>query len=305
MPKNKNAAMLKTDPNRMGSDVSIITRNVNLIFTQLLITLFCLFLAQNMALAQSDFQSDLKLSLNGRTYPIGTQIVGALGVSYPVWGNTQSWKYGYLRGGLNLMTSGVVNRAGLEFQFFPISIFGVTLGYDTGVRNYVPKWVDCNLYECTGRSDRKQIRLNFVAAHSGVSFLMVARYEELRGYSNSSKPVFDETTILFGKKSGENILTWSPALLYDVSEHTKVGLISLYSRALDTGGYSHLYGPIVNLNPEPKFNALFGVGLNSSPIAHSAICGFFTLQYNIKPSMSVMDLGLRNSTQDVSESLKQ
>lgn len=235
-------------------------------------------------------------------------MVGALGVAYPLWGDAETWKYGYVRAGLNLMTSAVVNRAGIEFQVFPVSIAGITVGYDTGVRNFVPKWLDCNLYECTGRVDRKHIRLNLVAAYAGFSMMVITRYEELRGFG-SSKPVFDETTLLLGRRSGENVFTLNPAILYKVGEHTSVGFASLYSRAIDTGGYSHLYGPVVNLNPQPKFNALIGAGLNSSPVAHSAMCGFFLLQYNVKPSLSVVDLALRNAEKnaipDASESPKQ
>ncbi len=284
--------------------VPSLTHHVNAIIKQLFIILFSLYLSQNNALAISNLHPDLRASFNGRTYPIGAQIVGSLGVAYPLWGDTQTWKYGYVRAGLNLMTSAVVNRAGIEFQLFPISILGITAGYDTGVRNFIPRWLQCDLYECTGRVDHKYLRLSFVAAAAGFSFMFITRYDEMRGFAQSSKPVFDEITLLLGKRNGENVITFNPALLYKVGDKTSVGLASLYSRALDTGGYSHLYGPVVNLNPNPKFNALIGVGLNSSPVVHSALSGFFLLQYNVVTSLSVMDLAQR-TTPDVSESPKQ
>lgn len=296
--------MLRLNPNLMCAFLATLTRKVNLIFKQLIVAVLMLLSGQNLVSAQIQMSPDLKVSLNGRTYPIGAQIVGSLGASHLIWGDGKTWKYGYLRGGLNLMTSAIVNRAGVEFQFFPISIAGVTFGYDTGVRNFLPKWLDCNVYECTGRVDRKHVRLNLVAAHAGVSFMMITKYEELRGFG-SSKPIFDEITLLSGHRTDEHILTLNPALLYKLDEHTHVGVASLYSRSMDTGGYSHLYGPVVNLNPQPKMNALIGMGLNSSPLAHSAICGFFVLQYNLNPSMSVVDLALRNAIQDASESPRQ
>ncbi len=268
--------------------------------------IFLLFLAEKSAFAGSVLHPDLRLNLNGRTHPVGAQIMGSLGLAYPLWGEIDTWKYGYLRGGLNLFTSAVVNRAGIEFQLFPISIAGVTVGYDTGIRNFLPRFLDCNLYECTGRVDRKHIRFNLMAAHSGFAFMLMGRYEEIRGF-NSIKPVYDEITLLIGRRSGERIVTFNPVLLYRVAEHASVGLVSLYSHAVDTGGYSHLYGPVVNLNPQPRWNALVGAGLNSSPVVHSGICGFFLLQYNIKPSLGVVDLALRNAeksaNRDASESL--
>lgn len=298
--------MLSNSPKRMSAVVSILTHNVNVIFKQQLIILFSLFFLGNQAFAQSSVQTDYRVGLNGRTYPIGAQIVGTFGLGKSIWGDTKTWKYGYIRGGANLMTSAVVNRAGIELQLFPISILGFTVGYDTGVRNFIPRWLDCDLYECTGRVDRKHARLNLVAAYSGFSLLFFARYEELRGFNSSNKLVFDETTLLLGNRSGENIFTMSPALLYKVGENTHVGMVSLYSRALDTGGYSHLYGPVVSHNTSPKFNTLIGLGLNSSPVVHSGFCGFFMFQYNMKPSLSVVDMNLRNSetdsTQDASGS---
>lgn len=261
---------------------------------------------ENQGFAQSALHSDFKLGLNGRTYPIGAQIAASGGLAYSFWGDTKTWKYGYARAGLNLMTSAVVNRAGIELQVFPISIFGISAGYDTGTRNFIPKWLDCNLYECTGRVDRKHMRAALVAAYSGFSFMFIARYEELRGFNSTSKLVFDETTLVLAKRDGESVFTMNPVLLYQVGERTNVGLVSLYTRALNTGGYSHLYGPIVSHSTSPKFNILAGIGLNTSPVVHSGLCGFFQLQYNIKPSLSVMDLALRNSQQnpalDVSES---
>jgi len=253
-----------------------------------------------MSFADSSIYPDLKLSFNGRSYPAGMQVVGALGVAYPIWGDHQTWKYGYVRGGLNLMTSAVVNHAGIELQVYPISIAGITFGYDTGIRNYVPSWLDCNFIECTGRLDRKYVRFNLFAAHSHFYFMLMSRYDELHGYG-SSKPMFDEVTILVGNRNGEKVFTLNPVVLYKLTDLTSIGVVSLYSHALDTGGYSHLFGPLVNLTPQPKFNALLGVGLNSSPVAHSAITAFFLLQYNIAPSLAITDLAIRDASESPSQ----
>jgi len=285
------AKIRRENPNRIKAVVSGLTHHVNQFFT---LMLFGIFIVNSYGYC-SDFQPDLKVGINGRTYPIGAQIVGNLGVSYPLWGDTGAWKYGYVRGGINLMTSGVVNRAGLELQVFPISILGISAGYDTGVRNFIPKWLDCDRYECVGRVDRKNVRVNLVAAYSGFSFGFLARYEEFKSFASSSKLVYDETTLLVGQHSGENVFTMNPVVLYQVADRMSVGFMSLYSHAIDTGGSSNLYGPVMTYAPEPKLNILAGVGLDASPIVNSAISGFFVLQYNIKPSMSVMDLALRKT----------
>jgi len=289
----------------MREFVSILSQAVKSNFLNVFI-LFAVFpFFQTVNAVELKIRPDFKLGLNGRTYPIGAQIAVLPGVSQLLWGDSNDWKYGYVRLGLNLYTSAIVNRAGLEFQFFPISILGVSAGYDSGVRNFVPKWLNCGEYACTGRVDRKYVRLNLFGAVKKVSFSISAKFEELKGFQSVDKPLFDEMSLLAVKMSGENTLTYSPAVLYRLDDQTQVGFASLYSRSLTTPGFSHLYGPVVNWNPEPKLNALIGFGLNSGPVAHSALCGFFQLTYNVQPSIAVTDLAYRKSIQGVSESQDQ
>lgn len=253
--------------------------------------LLMVFLQMSFVQAQ-DVVPDLKLGFNARTYPIGAQIVANTGAGIPLWGDTSTWKYGYARLGVNLATSLVVNRAGLEFQLNPVSILGLSLGYDTGVRNITPKYLNCSQYECNHRIDRKYAKLLFLAASHGVILSVMGRYEELRAYG-SQKPFFDEMTLLVGRSSGENIMTWNPALLYVLNEDWKAGVTSLYSHAIDTGKDSHLYGPVASYSASPVFNVLGGIGLNRSPVVPSGWAAFFVLQYTLAPSLSVVDLPLR------------
>ena len=91
---------------------------------------------------------DLKVGLNARTYPIGAQAVATGGWNAKLWGDSNTWKYGYMRAALNVATSAVVNRVGGEFQFYPISILGISGGYDWGTRNITMKFLDCGMFEC-------------------------------------------------------------------------------------------------------------------------------------------------------------
>ena len=305
----KSAVILEQNPNRMSVVVPRLTHIVKAIIKRMCIIVFLVFFPIKSVIADTLLYPDLKLGFNGRSYPVGAQIVGNLGANYRLWGDSQTWKYGYLRGGLNLMTSVVVNRAGLEFSLFPVSIVGITVGYDTGARNYVPKFLDCNLYECTGRVDRKRVSISAIAAYEDFSMMMLIKYEELRGFGSATKPVYDETTLLIGQRSGEAVFTLNPILLYRTSERTNIGVTSLYSHAIDTGGYSNLYGPLMTYTPKAKMNVVVGLGLNSSPVVQSGLCGFMMFHYNIISSLSVMELADRSvrdsSIQDASESPKQ
>jgi hypothetical protein len=235
---------------------------------------------------------DAKLNLVGRTYPIGAQFQGTAGYSHRLWGDTATWKYGYIRAAANLATSVVINRVGGELQFFPISIVGISAGYDLGVRNFTMRFLDCSLYACNGILERRFIKLNAVGAYQGVIFSFLMRYENIRA-PEATKPLFDEVTLLVGRASGEDTITLNPALLYTIDSTWKVGATSIYSRAVDTGGYTNLYGPVVSWARD-EWNIFFGAGLNRSPVVHSGFAGFFSINYAFAPSLSINDMELRN-----------
>jgi hypothetical protein len=257
------------------------------------ILIFGCLLSTAGRVARADPFLDEKLGLNGRTYPIGVQAIGSIGVNEALWGDTKSWQYGYLRGAFNASTSAVINRGGFELQFFPISILGFSAGYDWGYRSYTPKYLDCNLHECSGRVDRAYLKANFVAGYDRYIVVANARYDHLHAFDTAKPTFFDEMTLLVGRSSGERVMTWNPVLLYTIDPQWKVGVTTIYSHAIDTGDYSNLYGPIANYAWNPKINLLGGLGLNRSPVVESGWAAFFVFQYTLDPSLSIADLQAR------------
>jgi hypothetical protein len=236
--------------------------------------------------------TDAKLGFYSRTYPVGAQIGGTGGLDVLLWGDPSSWKYGFARLGLNLNTSAVINRGGFEIQLNPISIVSLSAGYDWGVRNFTPKFVDCSVYECRGRLDRKFVKTTVVGAYQKFVFSFLARYEELRD-PDTTKPFFDEVTLLSGDSSGQAVVTLNPALLYTVNEQLKVGGTSLLSKTVGTDRFTHLWGPVASYQSRPDLSFLGGIGLNRSPLVHSGWAAFLVLQYTLKPSLNIVDLPLR------------
>ena len=258
---------------------------------------FVLFLAVFLPdLASAEVATtDAKLGFYSRTYPLGAQITGTGGISALLWGDSKSWKYGYARLGINLATSAVVNRAGFEAQINPISIVSLSAGYDWGMRGYVPKYIDCGIYQCSGRADRRFVKAQGVGAYQGVVLSFLARYEEIRA-PNATKPFFDEVTLLTGSAAGAPVLTLNPALLVTVDEVWKVGGTSLYSRVVGTDQFTHLYGPVASFQAEPNLSFIGGAGLNRSPVVHNGWAAFFVVQYTLKPSLNIADLPLRTES---------
>jgi hypothetical protein len=241
--------------------------------------------------------SDLRLGLNGRTYPVGIQLAGSAGWGQAFWGQAgqkvengkPNWKYGYARLALNGATSAVVNRVGAEFQLFPVSIFGLGVGWDVGSRNFVPPRVDCSAIDCNGAMTRTYLRMMTFLGAGDFILSLTGRYEELRAPDSKRGRFFDEMTLVTGNSSGESVLTWTPILLYKLNEAWQVGGAWLYSRAIQSGGDSSLYGPVVGYRSNHVFSAVAGVGLNRSPVVPSGIAGFFVLQWMLKAGVGIVD----------------
>ncbi len=249
---------------------------------------------------QNQVLKDARLGLNFRTYPIGAQIAGSFGLSKTFWGNAQTWKYGYARIASNLATSAVINRAGVEAQIYPISILGVSAGYDWALRSFKPPFVSCGDLACLGRVDRAYLRGNLILAYKGLIFQGWVRYEELRPFG-MNRPFFDEMTLISGQPSGEKVLTYNPALLYTLRDDLRVGAVSIFVRGLDRGNFSHLYGAALQKQWSPTFSAVFGLGFNKSSLIHHGISGFGMITYTLFPSYAVTDLALRSASESQSQ----
>jgi hypothetical protein len=254
--------------------------------------IFAAFLLSSELAWGGDWVPDLKWGLIGRSYPVGAQFIGSAGVSVPIWGDTQKWKYGFARIALNGATSAVVNRVGAEIQLFPVSILGVSAGFDSGVRSFRPRFVDCQNLECEGRVDRAYLRGQMFFGMKNVFLNFNVRYEGIHSYE-SGRPFFDEMNLIWGRNYGETILQYNPLVLYRLNSVWMVGGISLYTRALDSGGSSHLYGPVVVWSEPENWSIAGGLGFNQSSLVQRGVSLFFSAQMTIEPSLQIGDLSRR------------
>ena len=235
---------------------------------------------------------DQRLSLVGRSHPVGVQALYTLGADYLAWGDSNSWKYGYFRAALNGGTSAVVNRVGVEFQFFPISILGFSAGYDWGERWFKPHFVDCNTYDCTGRVDRAYLKVQLMAAYRKFIFVGHLRYEELK-HLGGGPVFFDELTLLPCQSAQERVVIYNPALLYTLNDKYKVGITSILAQGITSNTLSNLWGPIVQYAFNPRTQMVLGLGQNHSTLVESGFSAFFMATYTIEPSLGIADLLLR------------
>ncbi len=244
---------------------------------------------------------DQRAAALGRSYPIGVQAAYSLGYNVKLWQDDRSiddpkhsWKYGYFRLATNMATSAVINRIGLEAQWFPISIFGISLGHDWGLRHFKPPFAECKIYECMGLVKRAYLRGQFVAAASGWVLSIQSRYDQLTHQGFNSTRFFDEMTLLNSQTPRERVFTFNPVLLYTLTDRYRVGMISLFSHGIDSGDTSHLWGPVTQISFNTRTSMILGAGQNSATSIHSALGVFVMLNHVIQPSMAIQDLKIKD-----------
>ncbi len=247
---------------------------------------------------QAFFTFDQKVSLVGRSYPIGIQAWYTGGLDFLSWGDPHTWKYGYFRAALNAASSGVVDRIGFEFQYFPLSIIGLSAGYDWGGRWYQPHFIDCSVYDCQGRLDSAYLKLQFAAAAHSLIVSGFIKYEELK-HIGGLPQFYDESTLLPGQSRGEDVLTTNPTLLYSLSDRLNLGMTLLYSHGITSQSFSSLWGPVAQYHfgkdapGVANSQVVFGLGEDQSTLVSPGFTLFAVWTMVIDPSLSIVDLKMR------------
>jgi hypothetical protein len=129
--------------------------------TNLIVLLFSFFGALN---AFAFF--DLQAQGSARSYPEGGILGVAGGWNQLLWERENQedaatpWKYGYVRPWAQLQSIGFTHRGSAELEIFPVSIFGIGVGYAFSERTANKNSTfDCNQMRCDGSVQRNYLKI--------------------------------------------------------------------------------------------------------------------------------------------------
>lgn len=168
--------------------------------------------------------SDFDISTVARSFPSGLSLAMTYGESMKLWGEQSPW-YGYLRLSATPQTSGVVHSFKGQVDFFPLSFIGVYAGHTETKRHYEDfQGLDCTLYRCSGRLNRK-----FVGAKLGLSLgsvLVLGQATIERVQMSSDGQIFvDEQATLLARADNEQRRNLSVVLAIKMDDTQKWGLL--------------------------------------------------------------------------------
>lgn len=144
---------------------------------------------------------DLSTGLQGRTLPtIGAEVYADSGYNFVFWGKKEDPKdflYGLIRPSVGVSSSGVINGAKAELEFFPISILGITVGRQIINSNFEFPFFDCDEVNCKGEFQRNYVEGKAVIGAKG--WILMGNYKVDHVTSpDRGRPMADWRNVIVG-----------------------------------------------------------------------------------------------------------
>ncbi len=216
--------------------------------------------AQETQIRTSNHDWDYQLMFQGRSYTAGAVGQATIGHWFLLWGQSPlpslppvgpaeggspGWQFGYIRPVVTLQSAGVMNRATVELEFFPISIFGIAVGQGMHQRPNFSQQFDCKQVSCSGWLSRTSLRGQFVVGAAGLFAGFIVRREWVSS-ENKTKPFTDEGMGVLGNTGQDSLLTATWALGYQLHPKWAVGAQVIRGAALTHPNHSLTSALFVN-----------------------------------------------------------
>lgn len=175
-------------------------------------------------------QVDYNVKAITRTYPVALSFVGTMGYGLKLWGSDSGPMYGYTRAAVYGQTSGVINGAGAQVEFFPVSF----LGFYTGAKLIKRNTDDLGSYDCTtivcdGDMSRTYFGSKLGLAAAGVFLLVEGKVEDVE-MDNRLGNFAEETGTLIGKSGGDQLTQLTAVMGYDLTSSLSFGALMQHSQ---------------------------------------------------------------------------
>ena len=241
---------------------------------------------------------DYKLSVGGRTRPLGAAVYAESGYGYPLWGNWQDkekFLYGYVRPWVRGATSVTVSAVEGAVSIYPVAPLGFTFGKAVNWRmNDNSREVDCWKVECGGRLDADFYTLDLVL---GAGSTFYAFKNDRRDYVATSvlEPWYEESTGVVGAPASDRLVSTSHTLgrkfgAFDLSEvkfEDFVMAVRISRTLAETSGNSSDQIALIGSHRHGPYRLAYVAGLYKSSIYAPAPTFALLLEWNGRSGLGI------------------
>ena len=221
-------------------------------------------------------QMDYDLRATVRSYPRGLAFQSDVGYAQKIWGNDDVM-YGYIRSGLNLQSSVVVNYLGAQVDFYPISFLGISFGKTLGHRDYDEfQGFNCETLSCTNSIEKTHLGVNLALAYKNLKFI---NFYKKQDFKNKTPGEFfaEEFSNLVGFEDDE-LVTNVSLLGYDINSKLMVGLLHMYNKMDKTSQRSRMNLFLANYT-SGAFTYQLGLGEFYNRNSHRHLSSLFVVKW--------------------------
>lgn len=210
---------------------------------------------------------DYSAGFGARSLPIGAAAFGSLGYDQMLWGERApgQYFYGFVRPAANIRVSGVVNRAELRLEVYPVSFFKLSAGYARSYRflNQADD-VDCSQYYCQGNVGGPFGAANLVLGYHGFAMSLTSQISGVSA-SSTAQDVYDETSNLIAQGSGDTLIFNEEILAWSFAPAWKAGLLFTQGHMIQSLSSNNLESVIASYESR-NWAYLGGIGTYESSI---------------------------------------
>lgn len=238
-------------------------------------------ISPSFALAKDSLHSDYQVGGVFRSFPIGGLAHANAGASMKIWGDENAKPfYGFLRGSGTFRSSGIINSASAELEFFPISFLGITSQLEKSYRNpFALDTFDCDIVHCQGNLLRKTVGVKGAITVKGyfTLFNLTTTLQEIDKTAND-KIFADEMSTLEGSAGKDRRNSLSIVLGKDINDSTKLGVV-LIKHSMTGTSQNSLFRIGIIQKTISKIDWTLGIGSFRTRYDQNVLSGVIQMKY--------------------------
>ena len=231
---------------------------------------------------------DASFGGQGRSLPtIGAELYADAGYNFKFWGEKKEAKdvlYGLIRPNVGVSTSGVINSAKAEIEFFPISFIGFAAGRQIINSNFDFPFLDCKNIQCEGEFMRNYVESKMVIGYKGWVALGNYKVDTLRSPNNDS-PMADWRHVIVGE-GGEEVQIEKKLLLGKVFNQHLLGVLIENVQFLGSRERKESFAAVYQMRKNDT-QYMMGAGFFHSSQQAMGVILYFRIHNQLLPSLKL------------------
>ncbi|MBK25241.1 MAG: hypothetical protein CME70_14700 [Halobacteriovorax sp.] len=173
---------------------------------------------------------DYNIKAVTRSYPVALSFIGTLGYGQKLWGQESGPLYGYVRPSAYFQTSGVINGAGVQLDFFPISF----LGFYGGAKKIKRSTDDLGSFNCLTTICNGTMSRNYIGSKLGLAFKSIFLFIDGKSENvevDDRVGIFaEETGTLLGQSGGDKLTQVTGISGIELNKELSFGILVQHSQ---------------------------------------------------------------------------